>query len=125
MDTYLLSKYAGNLEARGAWSSLSNGMLPPGNDFVSGVSYCASQGLELVTAFPSSPGTWAVVFRRAAASAERIEQTHRADRADRADRPEPDASDRRDGRPCRQRGGRGAAAARGGTGGCRGSLRRP
>ena len=64
MDTYLFTKYAGRLEARGAWSSMSNGMRPPGEDFVSGVSYCAAQGLELVTAFPSSPGTWAVIFRQ-------------------------------------------------------------
>lgn len=115
MDTYLLSKYAGNLEARGAWSSLSNGMLPPGNDFVSGVSYCAAQGLELVTAFPSSPGTWAVVFRQAAPAAERTEPAGPAG---------PAAADRRDGRPCRQRGGKGATAPRGGAG-CRGGLRRP
>jgi hypothetical protein len=67
MDTYLFTKYAGRLEARGAWSSMSNGMRPPGDDFVSGVSYCAAQGLELVTAFPSSPGTWAVIFRQTVA----------------------------------------------------------
>jgi hypothetical protein len=124
MDTYLLSKYAGNLEARGAWSSLSNGMLPTGNDFVSGVSYCASHGLELVTAFPSSPGTWAVVFRQAAASAGAGAAASPAARAGGPGASPAQEPGGGENRPCRQRGGRGGGSSRGGAG-CRGNLRRP
>ena len=65
MATYLFTKYAGNLEARGAWSSVAHGIRPPG-DFVTGVTHCAKMGWELVMALPSSPGAWLVIFKKGA-----------------------------------------------------------